>query len=407
MSYRRLLIASAAVLSLTVPLTTWVHAQAPVGWVVEVVDGGGDVGWFTSLALDGAGRPHISYYDGSRGALKYALLYGTSWRIQVVDRAGRWGTSLVLDGAGWPHISYRDEVNRRLKYAYYGGTEWLTGTVAAGAVLGDVGYWNDLALDGAGRPHISYRDLVNRSLEYAHYDGTAWQVETVDGGGGTGGDVGSCTSLALDGAGRPHISYYDQGQADLKYAHFDGATWQIETVDAGGLNGDGDVGQYTSLALDGAGRPHISYLDADEADLKYAFRDATGWHVETVDREGRVGRWTSLALDSSGRPHISYWDGTNGDLKYAYHDGVDWQVEVVDSEGIMGEYTSLALDGAGRPHISYYDYTGYALKYAYRGSVTPLPDTGAGPELLLALLAAAALTGLGWMLRRGVIRWVG
>ena len=48
----------------------------------------------------------------------------------------------------------------------------------------------------------------------------------------------------------------------------------------------------------GGDYPHISYYDETNADLKYAYRDASGWHIQTVDSEGSVGTSTSLALGS-------------------------------------------------------------------------------------------------------------
>lgn len=92
------------------------------------------------------------------------------------------------------------------------------------------------------------------------------------------------------------------------------SVWRIETVDD-----DGWVGLYSSLALDSWGQPHISYHDIGNVDLKYAYKDATGWHVETVTgSEGDVGSYsTSLALDSFDQPHISYYDDTGEKLMYA------------------------------------------------------------------------------------------
>ncbi|MFN2166471.1 MAG: hypothetical protein ACK2U9_09430, partial [Anaerolineae bacterium] len=111
----------------------------------------------------------------------------------------------------------------------------------------------------------------------------------------------------------------DLTNGDLNYAYWTGSEWWFTQLDV-----DGYVGQYTSLALDSQDRPHISYFDVTDADqdarldLKYAYRAADGLFIrQTVDGWGDVGLFTSLALDDSDQPHISYYDATNGDLKYA------------------------------------------------------------------------------------------
>jgi hypothetical protein len=173
--------------------------------------------------------------------------------------------------------------------------------------------------------------------------------------------VGEFTSLALDAAGHPHISYYDKGNGDgdLKYAHWTGSAWDIQTVDR-----VGNVGWYTSLALDGDGHPHISYYDHANGDLKYAHGTGSTWDLQTVDHQDNRGLYSSLALDAADHPHISYFDSTNLDLKYAHWTGSTWDIETVDSEGWVGSFASLAMDTTDHPHISYYDYSNYDLKYA-------------------------------------------
>jgi uncharacterized repeat protein (TIGR01451 family) len=93
--------------------------------------------------------------------------------------------------------------------------------------------------------------------------GTAWLSQTLV---GTGWSEGMATSLKLDRADTPYISYYDAINGDLKLAYLKGGVWIIHTVDS-----NGDVGQYSSLALNPAGCPTISYYDATNGDLKYAY----------------------------------------------------------------------------------------------------------------------------------------
>ena len=273
------------------------------GWSIETVDStGGNTGFYTSLALDSSGYPHISYYYYDNTTLRYAYQDGGGWHISTVDSAGDvgWFTSLALDTSGYPHISYLDGTNGDLKYAYQDGSGWHTVTVDS---TGNVGPYTSLALDSSDYPHISYLDATNRDLKYAYKDSAGWHNITVD----SIGLVGWYTSLALDTSGYPRISYLDYTNEDLKYAYKDGSGWHTVTVDSTG-------GMYTSLALDSSGYPHISYYV--NGDLKYAYKDSAGWHTSTVDSAGDVGWYTSLALDTSGYPHISYYG--NGDLKYAW-----------------------------------------------------------------------------------------
>ncbi len=277
-----------------------------------------------------------------------------SWQIEDVDTEGYVGKfpSIALDSNKYPHISYYDSTNYDLKYAKWDGDIWQIESVDT---EGAVGQYTSIALDGLDYPHISYYN----GPKYAAWDGSNWQIRLAD-------NSGKYTSIALEG-GLPHISYYYEfTNFDLKYAAWDGESWQIEPVDT-----EGDVGQYTSIAIDSSnGYPHISYYDSTNGDLKYAAWDGESWQIESVDTEGDVGQYTSIALDIWDYPHISYYDSTNGDLKYAAWDGDSWQIESVDTEGTVGSYTSIALDAYDYPHISYasykYNYSPfyYGLKYA-------------------------------------------
>ena len=116
--------------------------------------------------------------------------------------------------------------------------------------------------------------------------------------------------------------------------------WVVERVDAPKAF---DAMRDRSLAVDGAGHPHVAY---GQDHLYYAYHDGSIWHIEVVDPAWGVGSHAALALAPTApyTPYISYHDATNFQLRYAFLTDSEWVTETVDSGSFAGWHTSLVLD---------------------------------------------------------------
>lgn len=383
-------------------------------WDIDLIDGFADMsGYNTSIAIDRSDRPHISYHRYNSGDyMAYAYYTGDQWKIGQVAHIASGTTyaftSLALDPYDTPRIVYFDTWPDRIVYTGWGGAgPWFPITLATSA---QAGYGSSIRLDADGRPHISYVN-TEEELKYAHWTGSAWESQVV-------GSVDFTlpidmyygrkrTSLALDSLGQPHIAYVDHG---LKYTHWNGTAWQLETVEAFEEDDDhlgawlaldagdrprisycwsglkyaawdgsqwkltkfeGDNCKITALALDAGGKAHISHVTnnpgGDAEALYYVHWDGSQWMNEQVTTD--IYTWgveeeAPLALDSLGKPHFVFFD--NNLLKYAVQDGGTWDIQTIDAFAYQGRHPSLALDSLDRPHIVYYGGQGSnGLRYRY------------------------------------------
>tara|TARA_Y100001978_G_scaffold18769_1_gene14514 strand:+ start:197 stop:5857 length:5661 start_codon:yes stop_codon:yes gene_type:complete len=355
---------------------------------LHTIDGGWsqshDVGTHSSMAIDSQGNLHISHFDFINADLLYTTFDGISWTNSIIDSSGSVGqySSIAIDSNDNIHISYYNYDDGSLKYANSNnGNSFGTSTVEMGGSIGaGVGQYTSIAVDSNNKIHISYWDVGNGQLKYANCIQSSgacqsWVTTVVD----NSLDSGKHTSIAVDSNDNIHISYYQGDATDiLKYAHFNGFSWTTSTIDSY------LVGHWTSIATDSNNGVHISYYDIANGNLKYMKNNGNSWSIpEIIDSVGDVGRMTSINVDSNDFVHISYLDVTNQDLKYATSDGFNWTTSTIDNVGNVGWYSSLVFDSDENIHISYHDQTNGDLKYAKletMGWILPTFPSGSGED---------------------------
>ena len=288
------------------------HAKYSGSWTIDApIDTANSSGYNSSIAIDSSGNPHVAYQDGSVYDLKYASWTGTVWNVSQIEGTGYntgYFPSLVLDANNNANISYHDGWN--LKYAKFNGVTWSTSTVDGSGASN----YTSIGLDGRGYPNIVYNSNGSSNLMYAKWNGSAWQLSTIDASAG----AAAYNSMTIDANGNPHVAYraLNAGNNCLKYVKYTGTAWTTPVMIA-----NKNVGNYNAIALDGSGYPHITYwhdnTSAQDDNLMYAKWNGIVWSTMTVDSYGAVGQYSSIAIDANGVPHISYYDETNAKLKHA------------------------------------------------------------------------------------------
>ncbi len=159
-----------------------------------------------------------------------------------------------------------------------------------------------IVLDSSDKPHVAYG-----GVKYGYKDASGWHIEAVD--------IGSDPALALDSQEKPHISYKSGDY--LKHAYYNGSNWIIETVEAGGSD--------SSIRINPNGYPYIGHYDDVNDRVKYAFKNASGWHCYGYYL---LSYDVSTAIDADFDLHALFQEG-NFELTYLFFDRSNWTSEHV------------------------------------------------------------------------------
>ena len=128
-------------------------------WAIEVVeqDMGANVyaGTGTAIAVDSTGGVHITYHDpdGDRD-LKYATNQAGAWVVETLDGSGEVGldSAIAIDPAGNLHVSYVDATNGRLKYTSNKSGTWESFAIDSVYPYSET----SIAVDSTAMIHIAY-----------------------------------------------------------------------------------------------------------------------------------------------------------------------------------------------------------------------------------------------------------
>lgn len=350
--------------------------QTTTGWETSIIDATSNMGYFTSLRLDENEYPHIAYGNNSasNAGLYYAWFDGTSWHYETVQNEHvAFYVSLDFDASNESCIAFMDYYDRKLKYATRNAGNW---TIESLVTEANCGYSACMVMDLSGLPHIlHYCD----GLLHTWHDGSDWQTETL-----TSVWIGSI-SMRVDSGNILHVTWIDD--TALYYSTWDGSTWSTQTVVT--ETTDEALG-WSALQLDSANYPRIAYGDNNSKELRYAEFNGSTWDLSYISRYESPGGYGSTVLDQNGFGHASYIERNFHILRYAWQDAQGWQHMDLDTESYVF-YTDIALDANGNVHIGYYSTNPLAFKYTTNSSgdwITTTVATETGQYCHLAVDSA-------------------
>jgi hypothetical protein len=327
-------------------------------------------------------------------ALMMAAFFATPVSAQVgststVDSVGDVGqfSSIAIDSKGFAHMVYYNATSHSLMYATNEWGYWVTVVAALGNDQYWKGEWCSIAIDSNDDPHVSY--CIYEVATQDSWVGYRW----FGSGPGTeevlfkeaGHYNGFCTDIAIDSQGYAHVvsgEFYG-GYAQLLYArqgspinsppgiaHAWTGTIRINPLSSYGVGPFG--GWYNSIDVGPNDLAQISTMMGPYSVINspapsegappglgpysglWHLRASASGFIGTQISSGDVGFGSQIAVDEQNRAFISYQDNTTGSVVYAHQEAAGGAFTITPIlDHVAGGYTGIALDAQGQVYVSY------------------------------------------------------
>jgi len=312
------------------------------------------------LELDGQNRPHVLFFDVSRGVTRYAVKKRKGW---VLEDVGMGRAILALDAADVPHLAWvRCEASQgcNLVHGLREDDGWkmhevgeVTGQVSAPAMV----------FDSRGLPHIVYYSTEGAAgmIRHATVRNGSWSTRSAYKGMMGMGPP----DIEIDGDGAIHLVFTEvaRGHRMVHVTQKD-EVWLNEVLPLGrGKGPRWDEGPYGHL--------YVSFFLNGQ---RVAANTPKGWveYGQPLDGAGPV----DLAPD--GVPHVALIheddDVVLKRLSLVWWIGDRWTESLVAADPGGFREVALSMDETGCGHLLYQHYKGSTLVYArpMKGTTAPV-----------------------------------
>ena len=334
-------------------------------WAITAIDTLQIVGLSPSVDIDHNDVVHVSYFDLTNDALKYAEISngGAQYGVQVVDSNPNMvmgNSNDIVSDAYVKHILYtadntNDLNNSELRLATSANNGPWSIEVIDTRTSNDWSLAIDMDLNGD--LHFAY--AKNNHLWYGFREidpnnqasTTLWNVSALN---NIGNNIHGIDITVDNQIPAGIISFGDM------YHNLNVATgvqdpsnpalvmFGIEVVDTSPQGSY--IGMDTDIELTSTG-PKVMYTQYSDNEIKYAALDASGqWTYSTIFT-GHHG--LSMAMDSTESPHMTWHVDGVDEVRYAQFDSSGASLDIVlDNSGAI--HIENELDSMDTPHVLYY-----------------------------------------------------